>query len=238
MCFLHHKFRNCVESWLSPFFIGCFSIIFQVNHLKQTYVLNRQWLPMWKYIYISEVIQLQKNLNSVPILIFLLWTVLILCPSFLLGLVMGHGMTWRNLMTRFLHVVLIIFRWCTSGLKWTQSGLTWIYVFFMTYFFFGMQFVNFTAIMSKNASSSEKETAFALAALMEIPIQYKATVEFGILGYGVPNLFYLWITTCHYFKIELLLLASGNLRWIYTMLCGWRIIFWLLHIKGISFSPH
>lgn len=48
--------------------------------------------------------------------------------------------------------------------------------------FFGLQFVNFTAIMSKNASPSEKETAFALAALMEIPIQYKATVEFGILG--------------------------------------------------------
>ncbi|XP_002265556.2 E3 ubiquitin-protein ligase RGLG4 isoform X1 [Vitis vinifera] len=48
--------------------------------------------------------------------------------------------------------------------------------------FDNFQFVNFTAIMSKNASPSEKETAFALAALMEIPIQYKATVEFGILG--------------------------------------------------------
>ncbi|KAK7324001.1 hypothetical protein VNO77_27506 [Canavalia gladiata] len=44
------------------------------------------------------------------------------------------------------------------------------------------QFVNFTDIMSKNTSSSEKEAAFALAALMEIPFQYKATIEFGILG--------------------------------------------------------
>ena len=46
-----------------------------------------------------------------------------------------------------------------------------------------MQFVNFTEIMSKNISPSEKEAAFALAALMEIPFQYKATMEFGILGY-------------------------------------------------------
>ncbi|KAK6124553.1 hypothetical protein DH2020_041701 [Rehmannia glutinosa] len=48
--------------------------------------------------------------------------------------------------------------------------------------FDNFQFVNFTAIMSKNVSSSEKETAFALAALMEIPIQYKAAKEFGLLG--------------------------------------------------------
>ena len=46
-----------------------------------------------------------------------------------------------------------------------------------------MQFVNFTGIMSKNVSPSEKEAAFALAALMEIPFQYKATIELGILGY-------------------------------------------------------
>ncbi|RDX57879.1 E3 ubiquitin-protein ligase RGLG4, partial [Mucuna pruriens] len=44
------------------------------------------------------------------------------------------------------------------------------------------QFVNFTEIMSKSTSPSEKEAAFALAALMEIPFQYKATMEFGILG--------------------------------------------------------
>ncbi|XP_044467418.1 E3 ubiquitin-protein ligase RGLG4 [Mangifera indica] len=43
------------------------------------------------------------------------------------------------------------------------------------------QFVNFTAIMSKQSSPSEKETAFALAALMEIPFQYRATIEFGLL---------------------------------------------------------
>jgi len=45
-----------------------------------------------------------------------------------------------------------------------------------------MQFVNFTAIMAKNANPAEKEAAFALAALMEIPIQYKATKELGLLG--------------------------------------------------------
>ncbi|KAK9985265.1 hypothetical protein SO802_030216 [Lithocarpus litseifolius] len=44
------------------------------------------------------------------------------------------------------------------------------------------QFVNFTAIMSKVVTPSEKETAFALAALMEIPFQYKAAKELGILG--------------------------------------------------------
>ncbi|KAK0598614.1 hypothetical protein LWI29_036311 [Acer saccharum] len=45
------------------------------------------------------------------------------------------------------------------------------------------QFVNFTAIMSKNnITPAAKEAAFALAALMEIPIQYKAAFDFGILG--------------------------------------------------------
>ncbi|XP_010092471.2 E3 ubiquitin-protein ligase RGLG4 [Morus notabilis] len=48
--------------------------------------------------------------------------------------------------------------------------------------FDNFQFVNFTDIMTKSTSSSDKETAFALAALMEVPIQYKAAVEFGILG--------------------------------------------------------
>lgn len=49
--------------------------------------------------------------------------------------------------------------------------------------FDNFQFVNFTDIMNKNASPTEKETAFALAALMEIPIQYKATLEFNLLGH-------------------------------------------------------
>ncbi|CAJ1974986.1 unnamed protein product [Sphenostylis stenocarpa] len=43
-------------------------------------------------------------------------------------------------------------------------------------------FVNFTEIMSKNMDQSRKETEFALAALMEIPSQYKATLELNILG--------------------------------------------------------
>lgn len=46
----------------------------------------------------------------------------------------------------------------------------------------GAQFVNFTSIMSRNATLQQKESAFALAALMEVPIQYKATMELGILG--------------------------------------------------------
>lgn len=45
-----------------------------------------------------------------------------------------------------------------------------------------MQFVNFTDIMSKKISPSAKEAAFALAALMEIPFQYKAALELGLLG--------------------------------------------------------
>ncbi|ONK77635.1 uncharacterized protein A4U43_C02F8870 [Asparagus officinalis] len=48
--------------------------------------------------------------------------------------------------------------------------------------FDNFQFVNFTEIMSKNVPQTRKETEFALAALMEIPPQYKATLELGILG--------------------------------------------------------
>ncbi|CAL2257039.1 unnamed protein product [Prunus armeniaca] len=41
--------------------------------------------------------------------------------------------------------------------------------------FDNFQFVNFTKIMSENTDISKKEAAFALAALMEIPYQYRAT---------------------------------------------------------------
>ncbi|KAF3444544.1 hypothetical protein FNV43_RR14236 [Rhamnella rubrinervis] len=44
------------------------------------------------------------------------------------------------------------------------------------------QFVNFTEIMLKNVTPSRKETEFALAALMEIPSQYRATIELNVLG--------------------------------------------------------
>ncbi|CAF2347310.1 unnamed protein product [Brassica napus] len=48
--------------------------------------------------------------------------------------------------------------------------------------FDNFQFVNFTEIMSKNKAQSFKETEFALSALMEIPQQYKATLELNLLG--------------------------------------------------------
>ncbi|XP_051126651.1 E3 ubiquitin-protein ligase RGLG3 [Andrographis paniculata] len=42
--------------------------------------------------------------------------------------------------------------------------------------FDNFQFVNFTEIMSKHTDTAKKESAFALAALMEIPLQYRATL--------------------------------------------------------------
>uniref|UniRef100_A0A2P2ILR5 E3 ubiquitin-protein ligase RGLG2 n=1 Tax=Rhizophora mucronata TaxID=61149 RepID=A0A2P2ILR5_RHIMU len=45
-------------------------------------------------------------------------------------------------------------------------------------------------IMSKNMDTSRKETEFALTALMEIPSQYKATIELHLLGHrkgGIPQ---------------------------------------------------
>ncbi|KAJ3707950.1 hypothetical protein LUZ61_011655 [Rhynchospora tenuis] len=48
--------------------------------------------------------------------------------------------------------------------------------------FDNFQFVNFTEIMSKSIPTERKETEFALAALMEIPSQYKATIDLQLLG--------------------------------------------------------
>jgi hypothetical protein len=51
--------------------------------------------------------------------------------------------------------------------------------------------------MSKKITQSKKETEFALSSLMEIPLQYKATLELGILGYGEikarPITYILWL---------------------------------------------
>nr|GEV45277.1 hypothetical protein [Tanacetum cinerariifolium] len=43
-------------------------------------------------------------------------------------------------------------------------------------------FVNFIEIMSKNVPLNRKEAEFALSSLMEVPSQYKATIELNLLG--------------------------------------------------------
>lgn len=48
--------------------------------------------------------------------------------------------------------------------------------------FDNFQFINFTQIMQSSLPPHRKEAQFALAALMEIPLQYKATVELQLLG--------------------------------------------------------
>ncbi|XP_059663784.1 E3 ubiquitin-protein ligase RGLG2-like isoform X2 [Cornus florida] len=55
--------------------------------------------------------------------------------------------------------------------------------------FDNFQFVNFTEIMLRNIPTSKKETDFALGALMEIPSQYKATIDLQLLGCrkGIPG---------------------------------------------------
>ncbi|XP_068664623.1 E3 ubiquitin-protein ligase RGLG3-like [Aristolochia californica] len=49
-------------------------------------------------------------------------------------------------------------------------------------YFDNFQFVNFTKIMAENKEISKKETAFALAALMEIPLQFRATQDPRFIG--------------------------------------------------------
>ncbi|KAJ8447162.1 hypothetical protein Cgig2_022891 [Carnegiea gigantea] len=53
--------------------------------------------------------------------------------------------------------------------------------------FDNFQFVNFTKIMSENKDMSKKEAAFALAALMEIPCQYRATQNLEPNKYPVSH---------------------------------------------------
>ncbi|EPS60918.1 hypothetical protein M569_13882, partial [Genlisea aurea] len=53
--------------------------------------------------------------------------------------------------------------------------------------FDNFQFVNFTETMSENVHHVRKETEFALSALMEIPTQYKATIELNLLGTRKSN---------------------------------------------------
>lgn len=48
--------------------------------------------------------------------------------------------------------------------------------------FDNFQFVNFTKVMSANMEATKKEAAFALAALMEIPFQYRATQGLRSIG--------------------------------------------------------
>ncbi|GBG69007.1 hypothetical protein CBR_g3706 [Chara braunii] len=53
--------------------------------------------------------------------------------------------------------------------------------------FDNFQFVNFTEISSKPLTQKEKELKFAVAALMEIPCQYQATVDMRLLGRRTGN---------------------------------------------------
>ncbi|KAL8461736.1 hypothetical protein ACS0TY_032191 [Phlomoides rotata] len=48
--------------------------------------------------------------------------------------------------------------------------------------FDNIQFVNFTEIMSRNVPLAQKEAEFSLSALMEIPIQFRATQELHLLS--------------------------------------------------------
>lgn len=64
-----------------------------------------------------------------------------------------------------------------------------------------MQFVNFTEIMSRNVPLPQKEAEFALAALMEIPLQYRATLELQLLRY-LQFLTYISFTCINLVKLK------------------------------------
>ncbi|KAM0964190.1 hypothetical protein ACFX2I_023034 [Malus domestica] len=67
------------------------------------------------------------------------------------------------------------------SIEWSYLESGW-YIVSTSLHVFLLQFVNFTKIMSDNTNASKKEAAFALAALMEIPFQYRATQRLHLVS--------------------------------------------------------
>lgn len=61
--------------------------------------------------------------------------------------------------------------------------------------------------MSKNVNSARRQTDFALAALMEIPSQYQATLELGLLGYALT--LHIWDSSAFFVDLRMLFLISS-----------------------------